>query len=106
MLVQWAGTPTLTGGFSTDQILQLVPCDVVLLSGLGWESDGPVLLSLRGGANLSLGVEVARALAGQSSITLFHAAENRRGAPAAQPKGFCARRQDIKRLCWGRVFSK
>lgn len=81
LLVQWAGPSALTGGLSTDQILQLAPCDVVLLSGLGWEGDGPVLLSLRGGANLSLGVEVARALAGQSSITLFHAAENRRGAP-------------------------
>lgn len=81
VLIQWGGPGSQPGGVATDQILQRAPCDVVLLSGLAWEVDGPVLLSLRGGTNLSLGVEVARALAGESTITLFHNAESHLGMP-------------------------
>lgn len=81
LLVQWMGPGTMTGGLSTEHILQFSPCDVVLLSGTDWKNDGSVLLSLRGGPNLSLGVEVARALAGDANITLFHSAENRQTAP-------------------------
>lgn len=81
LLVQWAGPHALTGGILTDQILQLAPCDVALLCGEGWDTAGPVLLSLRGGPNLTLGVRLARALAGASDITLFHAAESQLGAP-------------------------
>jgi len=81
LIVQWMGTDMLTGGADTDEILKRVPCDLVLAgNNLKWV-DGPVLLSLRGGPNLSLGVHVAKALAGGSSITLFHAADQRRAAP-------------------------
>lgn len=81
LLVYWAGPMTLTGGLSTDDILRYAPCDVALVSGTAWQDSGPVLLSLRGGPNLSLGLRVAEALAPASTITLFHAADNPRAAP-------------------------
>lgn len=81
LLVQWVGPSELTGGVSTDDILQQVSCDVVLLTNEDWTIEGPVLLSLRGGPNISLGVALAKALCGESSITLFHAADQRRAAP-------------------------
>jgi len=74
LLVQWNGPTEAVGGISTDELLQSAPCDVVLISRDAWQQDGPVLLSLRGGPNLSLSMRVAEALAGQSTITLFHAA--------------------------------
>ncbi len=81
LLIQWQGPGELTGGVLTDEILQSAACDVVLVSrGLPTEA-GPVLLSLRGGPNLSLGLRVAQGLAGDSSITLFHAADRQRIAP-------------------------
>jgi glucosyl-3-phosphoglycerate synthase len=81
LLVQWAGPEELTGGLSTDHILSYTPCDVVLLSGSGWQASGPVLLSLRGGPNITLGVKLAKALSGNSYITLFHAADRQHSAP-------------------------
>lgn len=85
VLVQWAHTGAGIGGFSAEAVLDLVPCDLVLLSGSGWHDEGDVLLSLRGGPNITLGVRVALALAGEShTITLFHAADQRRTAPDLQ----------------------
>jgi len=77
LLVQWNGAESLTGNTSTDDILQYTPCDVVLIHGLGWMQTGPVLLSLRGGPNASLGVHVAKALAQGEDITLFHVADQK-----------------------------
>ncbi|KAB2861657.1 MAG: hypothetical protein F9K46_08155, partial [Anaerolineae bacterium] len=62
LLVQWHGGTT-TGGWSTEQLLKQTPCDLVLVHGTFWQKTGPVLLSLRGGPNLTLGFEVARTLA-------------------------------------------
>jgi glucosyl-3-phosphoglycerate synthase len=39
------------------------------------------LLSLRGGPNMALGLQVAKALAGSDTITLFHAADKRMSTP-------------------------
>jgi len=81
LIVQWAGPNETTGGLSTDEILQTVPCHVILV-GANWQAEeGPVLLSLRGGTNITLSLHVAKALAGRSSITLFHAADRQRIAP-------------------------
>src|SRR5262249_11181828 len=73
LLGQWAGPVEVTGGITTDDILQHAPCDVVLVSGAIAQHHRPVLLSLRGGPNMSLGLRVARTLASNSTITLFHA---------------------------------
>jgi len=82
LLAQWAGPTALTGGLDTDTILQHARCDVVLLHGEDWHAPGRVLLSLRGGPNLTLGVKVAEALAGdRGDITLFHAVDRSRQAP-------------------------
>jgi hypothetical protein len=81
LLVQWQGPTLPTGGIATDEILRYAPCDVVLIRGDTWQNPGPVLLSLRGGPNMALGLQVARALAADSTITLFHAADNRFSAP-------------------------
>lgn len=81
LLVQWAGPTDLTGGLQTDEITKSAPCDVVLISGSSWREKGSVLLSLRGGPNLTLGIRVATALAGESAVTLFHAADRQRRMP-------------------------
>ncbi|MEP6983988.1 MAG: glucosyl-3-phosphoglycerate synthase [Chloroflexota bacterium] len=75
LLVQWNGIEDLTANTSTDDILQYAPCDVVLIHGKPWAQKGPVLLSLRGGPNASLGLHVSKALADGEPITLFHAAD-------------------------------
>ncbi len=77
LLVQWSGADSLTGNTSTDDILQYAPCDVVLIHGLSWLQKGPVLLSLRGGPNASLGVHVAKTLAQDEDITLFHVTDQK-----------------------------
>jgi glycosyltransferase involved in cell wall biosynthesis len=81
LVTQWMGPFDATGGLLTDAILQTAPCDVVLVGSNWRKDDGPVLLSLRGGPNLTLGLHVAKALAPQTSITLFHAADTQRSAP-------------------------
>ncbi len=81
LLVQWMGPGMPTGGVSTDDVLHRAPCDVVLICGDDWQQAGPVLLSLRGGPNITLGVRVAKALAQQSTITLFHGDDQPRAAP-------------------------
>jgi glucosyl-3-phosphoglycerate synthase len=81
LLVQWNGPAETTGGVTTDEILQHAPCDVALVSGDSWQSEGPILLSLRGGPNMALSLQVAKALAGKDTITLFHAADNRMSPP-------------------------
>lgn len=81
LLIQ-RGTPEqYIGGVRSEDIFRLAGCDVVLVSGTGWELEGDVLLSLRGGPNMSLGVQVAQALADMGTITLFHAADQHRSAP-------------------------
>jgi len=81
LLVQWAGPFVPTGGLSTDEILRQAVCDVVLVAGKITEEPSPVFLSLRGGPNLSLGMNVAKALSSDSSITLFHAADTSKPSP-------------------------
>lgn len=85
MVTQWDGPAGTTGGTDTDELLSAAPCDVVLLSGDVWKRpEGPVLLSLRGGPNLSLGFQVSHALSENSYITLFHASDVRHEAPDLQ----------------------
>ncbi len=76
LIVEWAGALEPTGGISTDTILREVPCDVVLISRQNWHNTGNILLSLRGGPNLSLGTRVASALAERAPITLLHVASS------------------------------
>lgn len=78
VLAQWNGPHDLTGGISTDDILHETACDVVLATRDTWQQPGSVLLALRGGPNLSLGLDVARALADGYPITLLHAANTQR----------------------------
>ncbi len=81
LIVQWQGLIETTGGLSTDDILVIAPCNILLV-GDNWQpEEGPVLLSLRGGPNLSLGLHVAKVLAGDSSVTLFHATDRQKIAP-------------------------
>lgn len=80
LLVDWAGLQAQTGGLTTDQLLERAACDVVLLHGQRWEAAGPVLLALRGGPNLTLGVRLAAALAGDGGVTLIHVVD-----PAERP---------------------
>lgn len=75
LLVQWRRPSLVIAGVKVDDILEHARCDVVLVRGALWKAQGPVLLSLRGGPHVSLGLRVAKALAGQDSITLFHAAD-------------------------------
>ncbi len=81
LLAEWPSPEALIGGVSAADIFERVPFDVALVVGGGWQADGNVLLSLRGGPNMTLGVRVAQALADHRSITLFHAADKRRVAP-------------------------
>lgn len=81
LIVQWMGPLETTGGMTTDEILKNAACDVVLVDVTWQPTEGPVLLSLRGGANLSLGVYVAKALAREAVVTLFHAADRQMIAP-------------------------
>jgi glucosyl-3-phosphoglycerate synthase len=81
LIVQWQGPTELTGGLNTDEILGQASCDVALIAANWQPTDGPVMLSLRGGPNLSLGLRTAKALACSAPITLFHAADQRRHAP-------------------------
>lgn len=76
LIVEWSGAHESTGGISTDTILRETPCDVVLISRQNWQNTGGVLLSLRGGPNLSLGTRVASALAEEAPITLLHVASS------------------------------
>jgi glucosyl-3-phosphoglycerate synthase len=89
LVVQWAGPFNRTGGVTTNNILQHARCDVVLIyrDASLWESHESVLLSLRGGPNITLGVRVATALAGEAPITLFHAADRSHVTPNLQMLG-------------------
>jgi glycosyltransferase involved in cell wall biosynthesis len=80
LLVQWNGAEELTANTSTDDILQYAPCDVALIHGKPWAQKGPVLLSLRGGPNASLGLHVSKALADDEFITLFHVSDQKQVA--------------------------
>lgn len=73
LLLEWQGPHSVTGGLDTDFILEHTPCDLILLYGQQWARDNSVLLSLRGGPNIGLGLSIAEALAGEKEITLFHA---------------------------------
>lgn len=73
-----AGT---AGGTPIDDIFEDIPCGVILVGGDNFHEPGDVLLSLRGGPNISIGVRTALALAESASITLFHAADRQRYTP-------------------------
>jgi glucosyl-3-phosphoglycerate synthase len=87
MIVEWGGIDDAVGGVPWAEALHLPACDVVLVSSL---PDLPeahrVLLSLRGGPNLSLGTRVSTALAGTGTITLFHARDPAASAADPQPQ--------------------
>lgn len=77
---QWNGPLELTGGAATNDLLMFASCDMVLLARCRWVETGPVLLSLRGGPNLSLGVRTASALAAGARVTLINVAPTNRAA--------------------------
>lgn len=82
LVIIQAGRPNESiGGMPPDAILDALTCDLVLVSGGIPAEPGDVLLSLRGGPNLTLGVRTAMALAGDGAITLFHATDHRSVAP-------------------------
>lgn len=81
LIAQWAGPKALTGGVTTDGILQTAPCDVALITRPHQVGSGAALLAVRGGINLSLGVSVAKAFAAEEAVTLFHAADNSGDTP-------------------------
>ncbi|MFN8379948.1 MAG: glucosyl-3-phosphoglycerate synthase, partial [Anaerolineae bacterium] len=80
LLLEWAGLQEKTGGLHTNELLERAACDVALLHGDGWTSRGPVLLALRGGPNLTLGVRLAAAMAEEEGVTLIHVLD-----PAERP---------------------
>ena len=94
LVVQWRGPIEPTGGLSTRDLFNAVSCDVVLLTRERWET-GPVLLSLRGGPNLTLSLRVAKALADSSPITLFNASPT--GRPVPNLQGLLQREPQIGR---------
>jgi glucosyl-3-phosphoglycerate synthase len=96
LMVGWAGPLEPTGGLSTDDILNNTPCDLILLYGDSWRNPGPVMISLRGGPNLSLGIRLANALANGHPLTLFHAADLLKSVPALAP--LMRAESSIKRL--------
>jgi glycosyltransferase involved in cell wall biosynthesis len=80
-LLQWKGPNDRTGGLTTNDILMFTPSDLVLVCRDQWGDDGQVLLSLRGGPNLTLGVQAAKALSGDAPITLFNVSSTSHTAP-------------------------
>ncbi|HEX2622231.1 MAG TPA: glycosyltransferase, partial [Phototrophicaceae bacterium] len=97
LLVQWQVDNPITAGMELADLFEQVACDLILLSEPAVQKSGDVLLSLRGGPNITLGLRLAMAMtkgagvgtgsgngngeATDSSITLFHAADSRRSAP-------------------------
>lgn len=81
LIAQWQGPAAPTGGMSTQDLLAFARCDVLLLCRERWTESAPVLLSLRGGPNLTLGVRAATALAGGARISLINVAPTNRVAP-------------------------
>lgn len=82
LLVDW--NAPITGGLTSNEILQNAPVDLALISGNTWHEKGPVLLPLRGRPNTKLSLKLAQALAQDSSITLFHAIEPGQPVPDLQ----------------------
>jgi glucosyl-3-phosphoglycerate synthase len=85
VLAEWHGPKIMTGGIKTADILERVPCDIALISGKGWEKDGPVLATLHGGPNLTLAVRLAKALTPNSPISLFHAVDSQEDITKLHP---------------------
>lgn len=81
IIFEWRGPLHLTGGLYTDVLLGSAPCDLILLTAPPADQSLPVLLSLRGGPNITLGMRAAKALSDDSSITLYHAADSQRHTP-------------------------
>ncbi|GAB4551577.1 MAG: hypothetical protein OHK0023_18670 [Anaerolineae bacterium] len=82
LLVAWTPSEDTVGGVAIVDIMQATPCNLVLASDIQAVSvSKDVLLSLRGGPNLSLGIYTARAIAADNTITLFHAVDQTKIAP-------------------------
>lgn len=98
LLVQWAG-PFSTGPESeSDLFVQDFPFDVVLLARFDQDIQNlpsPVLLPLRGGPNLSIGLRAARALAANAGITLLNVSDSQ--ALAANLDPFLSREPNVTR---------
>lgn len=89
LVVEWNGPKTTTGGIQTDVILKRAPCDVCLISAKTWDGEGPVLVALRGGPNMSLALALAKAMSPEGTVSVFHAADtNERSNDLEQLKGF------------------
>lgn len=73
LVAEWRGPKTTTGGITTDDILEHAQCDVCLIVGTDWTSENdPVMLTLRGGPNMSLGLRISQALTPRAPISLLH----------------------------------
>lgn len=82
LLVQWGTLDKQIGGLRIEDVIQSPHCSVILVSGISRIRNAQtVFLSLRGGPNLSIGTQVATAVAGAGSITLFHAVDHFRSTP-------------------------
>lgn len=76
LISEWHGPYDTTGGIPTDRILQHAPCDVVLISSEPWNREGPVMVTLHGGPNMTLAMQMAHALTPAEQISLLHASDN------------------------------
>ncbi len=83
LLLGWHTPKETIGGLNIDTILQTAPCDVIALFRDNWldtNGEAPVLLSLRGGTNLNLGIRAAAGLSKIGEITLFHSTDQNRAS--------------------------
>jgi glycosyltransferase involved in cell wall biosynthesis len=82
LLVDWRALEEGKLGIGLEDLLQIVPCSLVIIKDVeALNMAQKVLLALRGGPNLSVGTFLAKAIAGTGSITLYHAIPQHRVAP-------------------------
>lgn len=74
LLLEWSAATQELFGISLEEMLQAIPCGLVLVNDIqSFQPSQNVILALRGGPNLSIGTHVAKAIAGDGAITLYHA---------------------------------
>jgi glycosyltransferase involved in cell wall biosynthesis len=74
LLLEWEAVKQQIFGLTLDELLRRILCGLVLVNGMeSFKPSQNVVLALRGGPNLSIGTHVAKAIAGDGTITLFHA---------------------------------
>lgn len=82
LLIEQATLSEDIGGVPFEQVFRAITCDVALILGRPVVAKAQsVLLSLRGGPNITLGTRLAGQIAKQGAVTLFHAVDYRRLTP-------------------------